>query len=271
MIGIDNFDLCEKCEKTKYLNYPRMKFNTHQAYLSYLKSLKDLYTNEEEEKGIETSIIDYESNLTIEFFLSSIFLVLEPEEESSRPLIKKVERIEDYGATFVDSMPRTDYTIDHTQENICITFHIKNTGNQEWPSAYMVHLLSCDNEKINSMDFSKIVRFDPVVDQTVKPGSTCKIDVVLTNPRMVGTFKYKFAMHTLNYKTFGEPYEFSLIVKGSCAFGGGNSSKSIWVQPQKHRYGWKPWKKFGWRPKKKGIFKKIKQSMGFYNCQNSQY
>jgi len=98
-----------------------------------------------------------------------------------------------------------------------------------------------------------------VFDQKVKAQKVTTIDVIIQNPKMNGTFKYTFSMHTLNYKAFGEPFEFILTVKGIKEIINAQNNNILAIQRLKQGWGrfFKKKPKYGKKnrkPQNKGIF-----------------
>mmetsp|Transcript_6557 Transcript_6557/g.6116 ORF Transcript_6557/g.6116 Transcript_6557/m.6116 type:complete len:109 (+) Transcript_6557:401-727(+) len=106
-----------------------IKFNSHDHFLEYMADLNSLYMDQSVINQLEEQKAKSDEPTIIKKDISDI------------PQICQVESISDYNAMIVDSMPRTNYTIDYRQDSICITFTVKNTGITEWPSAFMIHLL----------------------------------------------------------------------------------------------------------------------------------
>mmetsp|Transcript_6556 Transcript_6556/g.6114 ORF Transcript_6556/g.6114 Transcript_6556/m.6114 type:complete len:219 (-) Transcript_6556:41-697(-) len=205
-----------------------IKFNSHNDFMSFMLNLKDTY------KYIKAN----RSEVAIDLDDSSDVLITD-KDSLIPPIQSKIETVTDYDGKIIHSKPKTDHTLKPNQESICINFTVKNTGSQEWPSAFMIYLLKCSDPLVNSADFKELIKFNPVFDAKVKPGSSTSIEVVLQLPKFSGKLTYTFAMHTMNYITFGEPFEFTIISND-------NPSKKV-ANPQAKN---PPHSKFIWRTHK---------------------
>ena len=87
------------------------------------------------------------------------------------PIYPVLKANEAYEAELVSTMPKSPYTIDYNTKSVCVTCIMKNTGKIEWPSAFMIKLVGCNNQKLmDSPEFDELVLYQPVVDKSVKPG-----------------------------------------------------------------------------------------------------
>lgn len=202
----EDFDIWEKCEPTNHKLHPLIKFKSPEAYNNFCYSMKYLYLSENKD---EISSEDEADSIFIPKIIDS--RLNEPcAVKLPNPLIKA--KSNEYHAKFLESMPRSNYTTDIDQKSINLTCTVKNSGDKEWPSAFMVYITST-NFELENLDMHKLIQYIPVVDKKVNPNNEIKLDVMLLNPKMIGTFKYVLSMHTLDYVPFGEPFEFEFTIK----------------------------------------------------------
>lgn len=183
-----------------------IKYKSPEAYNNFCEEMKYLYLNEIKDE-------DSSENEDDSIFIPKIIDSRQKEPSDikpSHPLIKA--KSNEYHAKFLESMPRSNYTTDIDQKSINLTCTVKNTGGKEWPSAFMVYIMSTNLEQEN-VDMHKLIQYIPVVDKKVNSNNEIKLDVMLLNPKMIGTFKYVLSMHTLDYVPFGEPFEFEFTIK----------------------------------------------------------
>jgi hypothetical protein len=192
-----------------------MKFNSCESYKGFYNEISDIYLGE------DSGEINPEDDLNSSFVPKIIDSRANELSEIKSPVLAKKEKSNEYNAKILESMPRSNYTTDIDQKSINLTCTVENTGVKEWPSAFMVYIISTsfDSQKI---DMHKLIQYNPVVDKKINPGNVLKLDVMLLNPNMIGTFNYVLSMHTLDFVPFGEPFEFEFTIKDTVKSGWAN-------------------------------------------------
>jgi len=224
----DDYDLCENCEKTQHKEHPLIKFNCSGHFIKFIHHLRKLYNGEESDVEMEE-----EAEARDNLFIPKVI-----DFRQALPVnkVNQFQSIDDYKAKLVDTMPRSNYTIDSDEKSIFLTCTMKNTGDLEWPSAFMLHLVRTNIDQLNQKDFKTLVTSAPMLEHKVVPGNQVKIEIVILNPGLCGDFKYTFSMYTLNEKTFGEPFDFNFTIKGNKShgfFGCGTHFLPKWRNPFK--------------------------------------
>ena len=185
-----------------------MKLNTPKDWEKFTSVLYQIYKEdvlsdqELEEEKVEEK---HDSLYAPKVIDSSI------KEEPIKPVFKASE---EYKAEIVSTMPKSPYTLDYDTKSVCVTCVMKNTGRVEWPSAFMIKLVSCDNAGLlASSKFNELVLYQPVVDKSIKPGNECEIKVMIQNPRIEGTTKFTLQMSMLSGAVFGTSFDYSINIK----------------------------------------------------------
>lgn len=204
----EDFDHWENCEKQKPHRHPTLKLRTPGDWLKFKLILSQLYHQEvlSDEELEEEKVSEKKDSLYAPRVIDTSI-----KKELICPVLKADEA---YEAELISTMPKSPYTIDYNTKSVCVTCTMKNTGKIEWPSAFMIKLVGCNNQKLmDSPEFDELVLYQPVVDKSVKPGREWEINVMIQNPRIVGDTKFKLQMSMLSGLVFGTSFDYEVSVK----------------------------------------------------------
>ena len=129
-------------------------------------------------------------------------------------LDKPSEAFSDWKSELIDTMPKTNYTIDESTKSILLTLKIKNTGSVEWPSGFYVGLVKTNNSGLEERENDDaLIKYSPEINKSIKANAVLETVVQLFSPGFAGTFTYTLSLFTLSKKPFGNEFEFTFNVK----------------------------------------------------------
>ena len=221
---LEDFDLCEACERKNGHKHPLMKLKTNDDFNKFIQHLVDVYNFDESEND--------QNDVANQDILNP--KVIDSDKITTTP--KYVDLITDntltnYQSELINFMPNEMYTISIGSGNLFLSCTLKNIGLIRWPEEFLIGLIQTSNNALNIHSKSELIRSELITSQ-VDPNGILTLNTEIVNPKMTGKFTYLLTLMTPDGSRFGCPFPYTFNVNV------GYQAKNPY----------KPWKISKWNP-----------------------